>query len=190
MLELLARNWWFITLRGVFAIIFGIMALAWPGLTIALLIIMFGAYAIVDGVFAIISAITGAAPNQRWWAEIFWGLLGIAAGIVAFTAPGVTALTLLYVIAIWAIVRGVVEIIAAIHLRKHIANEGLLILAGVCSILFGGLLLARPGSGAIAVLWLIGTASIVIGVVMVMFSLRLKKLKDRVGEVVAKVRET
>src|SRR5262245_38198080 len=179
MLELLAKNWWTFTLRGVVAILFGLMALAWPGLTLTVLIIMFGAYAIVDGVFAITAAITGAAPQGRWWVLVLWGLLGIAAGVITFFYPGITAIVLLYLIGFWAIVRGVMEIIAAIQVRKVIDNEWLLILAGVCSVIFGMIMLARPGAGAFAVLWLIGLMSIVIGILLIALSVRLKGLKNR-----------
>ena len=183
MLELLAKNWWTFTLRGIVAILFGIMALTWPGLTLTVLIVMFGAYAIIDGVFAITAAITGAAPRGEWWVLVLWGLLGIGAGIVTFFFPGVTAIVLLYLIGFWAIVRGVMEIVAAIQVRKVIDNEWLLILAGACSVIFGFILLARPGAGAIAVLWLIGLMSIVAGILLIALSVRLKGLKNRITDV-------
>jgi uncharacterized membrane protein HdeD (DUF308 family) len=180
MLELITKNWWTFTLRGIVAILFGIMALAWPGLTLTLLIIMFATYAIIDGVFAIAAAISGAAPHGQWWVLVLWGVLGIAAGVVAFFYPGATAIVLLYVIAFWAIVRGVMEIVAAIQMRKVINNEWLLIIAGICSVIFGGILLARPGVGAIALLWFIGLASIIVGILLISLSVRLKSLKDRI----------
>ena len=183
MLELLVRNWWVILLRGLFAIAFGIMAFVWPGLTLAALIILFAVYAIVDGVLAIIEGVSGAAPEGRWWTLVLWGLLGIAAGVVTFLFPRLTALTLLYLIAIWAIIRGVMEIVAAVQLRKVIENEWLLVLAGALSILFGVLLIARPGTGALAVLWLIGSISIAIGILMVILSFRLKGFKGRIDTV-------
>jgi len=181
MLELLAKNWWTFALRGVIAIAFGIIALVWPGLTLAMLVIMFGAYAIVDGVFSLTAAISGAAPKGRWWEFVLWGLLGIGAGVVTFFYPGLTTIILLYIIAFWAIMRGVMEITAAIQLRKFITNEWLLILAGLCSIAFGGILLARPGAGAIAVLWLIGTMSIIVGVLLIALSVRLRGLGTRIA---------
>lgn len=181
MLETLARNWWTFTLRGIVAILFGILALIWPGITLLALIILFGAYAIVDGVFAIVAAIAGAARTRPWWVFVLWGVLGIAAGIFAFSYPGITALVLLYVIAFWAIVRGVMEIIAAIQLRKVITDEWLLILAGVLSIIFGTVLLVWPGAGALALLWVIGIASVAIGILLIGLSVRLKSLKNRLG---------
>jgi uncharacterized membrane protein HdeD (DUF308 family) len=180
MLELLARNWWVILLRGLFAIAFGIMAFVWPGLTLAALIILFAVYAIVDGVLAIIAGVTGAAPNGRWYTFVLWGLLGVLVGIATILYPGLTALTLLYLIAIWAIVRGVMEIVAAVQLRKVLDNEWILVLAGALSILFGVLLIARPGAGALTVLWLIGAASIAVGILLVILSFRFKALKGRI----------
>ncbi len=184
MLELLAKNWWTFTLRGIAAIVFGILALLWPGITLLALIILFGAYAIVDGVLAIIAAI---APRQRqdlpharpWWAYLLWGLLGIAAGIIAFLWPGITALALLYIIAFWAIVRGVMEIIAAIQLRRVITNEWLLILAGVLSIVIGIVLLGWPAAGALGLVWFIGFMSILLGAMLIGLSVRLKGVKNR-----------
>lgn len=184
MLELLAKNWWTFTLRGIAAIVFGVLALLWPGITLLALIILFGAYAIVDGVLAIIAAI---APRQRqdlpharpWWAYLLWGLLGIAAGIIAFLWPGITALALLYIIAFWAIVRGVMEIIAAIQLRRVITNEWLLILAGVLSIVIGIVLLGWPAAGALGLVWFIGFMSILLGAMLIGLSVRLKGVKNR-----------
>ena len=136
MVHALAKNWWLLLLRGIAAIIFGVLAFAWPGLTLLTLILFYGAFALVDGVLAIIAAITGGAPAPRWWLAIV-GLLGIAAGLLTFLMPGLSALVLLFFIAGWAIATGVLQIIGAIQLRKEIDNEWLLILGGVISVLFG-----------------------------------------------------
>ena len=157
------RHWWTLALRGLFAVLFGIMAFVWPGITLASLVILFGAYAFVDGVFAIVAAVE---HRERWWALVIEGLAGIAAGIITVVWPGITALALLYVIAFWAMATGVFEIAAAIKLRKLIEGEFLLALSGVASIAFGLLLLFRPGAGALGVVWLIGSYALVFGVLL------------------------
>ena len=174
MVRALAKNWWLLLLRGIAAIIFGVLAFAWPGLTLLTLILFYGAFALVDGVLAIIAAITGGAPAPRWWLAVV-GLLGIAAGLLTFLMPGLSALVLLFFIAGWAIATGVLQIIGAIQLRKEIDNEWLLILGGVISVLFGVGMMLAPGAGALALVWVIGTYAVIIGVVFVALALRLKK---------------
>ena len=170
----LAKNWWAVLLRGLAAIVFGILAFAWPGITIWSLIIVWGAYALVDGVFAIISAVTGGTPAPRWWMAVV-GIIGILAGIVAFANPGLTALTLLMLIAAWAIVSGIFEIVGAIRLRKEIDNEWMLILHGLISVLFGVFLFYSPGAGALAMIWVIAAYAIIGGVLLCVLAFRLKK---------------
>jgi len=174
MVHALAKNWWLLLLRGIAAIIFGLLAFAWPGLTLLTLILFYGAFALVDGVLAIVAAITGGVPGSRWWLAIV-GLLGIAAGLLTFLTPGLTALVLLFFIAGWAIVTGVFEIIGAIKLRKEIDNEWLLILGGIISVLFGAGMMLAPGAGALALVWVIGAYSVVMGVLFVALAFRLKK---------------
>ena len=174
MLHALAKNWWMLLLRGIAAIIFGVLALAWPGMTLVTLILFYGAYVMVDGVLAIGAAITGGTLMPRWWLAVV-GLLGIAAGLLTFLMPGVTALVLLFFIAGWAIATGVFQIVGAIKLRKEIDNEWLLILGGVVSVLFGGALFAAPGAGALALITVIGIYAIFAGVLLVALSFRLKK---------------
>jgi uncharacterized membrane protein HdeD (DUF308 family) len=166
----LGRRWWMLLVRGIIAIVFGLMAFAWPGLTIIILTALFAAYALVDGIFALVVGV-----HSRWWVLAFLGGLGIIAGLLAFFYPGLTALTLLLIIASWAIVRGIIEIIAAIQLRKIIANEWALIVGGGCSVIFGVILLARPAAGALAVIWLIGAYSLVIGIFLIILSFRIKR---------------
>ncbi|HET7083124.1 MAG TPA: HdeD family acid-resistance protein [Rhizomicrobium sp.] len=168
------KNWWLLLLRGIAAIIFGVLAFAWPGVTLLTLILFYGAFALVDGVLAIIAAITGGAPGPRWWLAIV-GLLGIAAGLLTFLMPGLSALVLLFFIAGWAIATGVFQIIGAIQLRKEIDNEWLLILGGIISVLFGIGVMVAPGAGALALIWVIGTYAIIIGVLLVALAFRLKK---------------
>ena len=174
MVHALAKNWWLLLLRGIAAIIFGLLAFAWPGVTLLTLILFYGAFALVDGVLAIIAAITGGAPGPRWWLAIV-GLLGIAAGLLTFLMPGLSALVLLFFIAGWAIATGVFQIIGAIQLRKEIDNEWLLILGGIISVLFGIGVMLAPGAGALALIWVIGTYAVIIGVLLVALAFRLKK---------------
>ncbi len=174
LLHALAHNWWLILLRGIAAIVFGVLAFIWPGLTLFTLIIFYGAFALVDGVLAIAAAIMGGAPAPRWWLAIV-GVLGIAVGLMTFIWPGITALVLLFFIAGWAIAIGIMQIVGAIRLRKEIEGEWLLIVGGVLSVLFGIGMLIRPGAGALALIWVIGAYAIVFGIILVIFSLRLRK---------------
>ena len=171
---MITLSWSALALRGVLAIIFGLLVFAWPGITLWVLILFFGAHALVDGVLAIVAAVRGSASGARWWGMLLQGILGIATGIIAFVMPGLTALVLLYLIAAWAIVIGVFEIIAAIRLRKEIEGEWLLALRGMLAIIFGVILFASPGAGALTVVWLIGVFSIVIGVVELILAFRLR----------------
>jgi uncharacterized membrane protein HdeD (DUF308 family) len=175
--QLLARNWWLFLLRGIAALIFGVLSLAWPGISLALLILFFGAYALVDGAFALSAAIVGRGNAEvRWWLVLV-GLVGIGVGIVTFLWPGLTALTLLYFIAGWVVATGVLQIIGAIELRKVIDNEWWLILDGAFSVLFGILLFIMPGAGAVALIWLIALFAIAFGVLMIGFAFKVKIVK-------------
>ena len=170
----LGRHWWLILLRGICAILFGVLAFVWPGLTLLTLILLYGAFMLVDGVLALAAAIMGGAPAPRWWLALA-GLFSVAAGLLAFLWPGITALVLLYFIAGWAIASGVMQIVGAIRLRKEIDNEWFLVAAGVLSVLFGILLFLQPGAGALASIFVIGAFAIAYGVAMVLFSLRLRR---------------
>src|SRR5215467_15626581 len=178
LVQALADNWWLLLLRGVVAIIFGVVAFIWPGLTLVALIFLWGAYAIVDGGIALWAAISGrgAGIAPRWWLAIV-GIVGLLAGLVAFGSPGLTALVLLMFIAVWAIVIGVLEIWGAIQLRKEIEGEWWLILSGLLSIAFGVFLIARPGAGALALIWVIGVFAILHGCTLIALSLRLKQFR-------------
>jgi uncharacterized membrane protein HdeD (DUF308 family) len=174
MLTFLSRNWWVLVLRGVAAIVFGVLTFISPMTSIAVLVLFWGAYALVDGVFAIIAALKGPHPDGFPWWMFVMGVVAVAAGIYTFMAPAVTALVLLYVIAAFAIVRGVTEIAAAIRLRKEIDNEWLLILAGAASLVFGVLLFLFPGAGALALVLYIGAMAIVIGVIEAVLGVKLR----------------
>lgn len=183
LLHSLTDHWWLFLIRGIAAIIFGILAFAWPGVTLVVLVLFFGAFALVDGIASLIAAITGrGATSPRWWLAIV-GLVGIAAGLLTFFWPGLTAVVLLYFIAGWAIAMGVFQIIGAIQLRKEIDNEWLLILSGVLSVLFGILLLAMPGTGLLALVWLIAIDAIIFGVLVIGFGMRLRKHKTSAAAV-------
>ncbi|MFD0886108.1 HdeD family acid-resistance protein [Streptosporangium algeriense] len=174
-MEELARTWWVYLVRGVCAILFGVLALVWPAITVLALVTVFGAYAIVDGVFALFGAGRGAGLGSRGW-MIFYGVVSILTGIAVFVWPGVTALVLLFFIAAWAVVTGVLEIVAGIRLRKATANEWMFILSGALSVLLGVLLFIRPAPGALALVWLIGIMAIVYGIALVALSFRIKGL--------------
>ena len=178
MLQTLAKNWWAIVLRGVFAVLFGLGAFFWPGITLAVLVLLYGAYLFADGILAVVWAIAGRKAGPFPWGVFLAGLASIVGGFLAFVMPGLTALVLLYLIAAWAIVRGVFEIVAAFHLRRELTNEWLLALNGVLSVLLGVILIVAPGAGALAVLWLVGSFVIVVGILMIVLGFRLKGLKD------------
>ena len=174
MLRQLAKNWWLLLLRGIAAIAFGVLAFVWPGLTLLTLVLLYGAYALTDGVLAIISAITGGAPAPRWWLAII-GLLGIGAGVLTFAWPGITALVLLFFIAGWAIAVGIFQIVGAVRLRKEIENEWYLILCRIISVLFGIGILLVPGAGVLALVWVIGFYAVVEGILYIALAFRLKR---------------
>jgi uncharacterized membrane protein HdeD (DUF308 family) len=169
------RSWWLLLLRGLAAIAFGILTWAQPAISLAALVLLFGAYSMVDGVFATWTAIAGRTGHGYWWVLLLEGLLGIAVGILTFAAPGITALALLFYIAIWAIGTGVLEIVAAVRLRKEIKDEWVLILAGLASVVFGFLLAMHPGAGALAVLWLIAGYAVGFGVLLVILAFRTRR---------------
>lgn len=169
----LSAAWWAMLLRGVAAIVFGVLTFAWPGISLLSLVVVYGVYALMDGVFALAAAFKSGSGRGPL---ILTGVLGLAAGAVALAWPGVTALVLVLIIGWWSILRGVVEIVTAIRLRKTLANEWMLILAGAVSILFGLALVAAPGAGALALLWLIGAWAVVFGVLMVVLAFRLRTL--------------
>jgi uncharacterized membrane protein HdeD (DUF308 family) len=171
----LSRNWWAVSLRGLAGILFGIITFFAPGISLAALVLLFGAYAFADGVLATITAIRRRGAD-RWWLLLFNGLVGIAAGILTLLWPGITALALLYVIAAWALVTGVLEIAAAIRLRKAITGEWLLALSGVLSIALGVMLVLWPGTGALAIVIWIGAYALVFGVLLLALGLRLRAL--------------
>ncbi|MBO3748265.1 HdeD family acid-resistance protein [Streptosporangiaceae bacterium NEAU-GS5] len=174
-MEAVSSTWWVIAVRGVLAILFGLMAIIWPKITVLALVILFGVYAIVNGGFALYAAFRGGGGQSRGWLA-FSGIVGIVAGIVVLVWPKITTFALLLLIAIWFIVTGVMEIIAAIVLHREIDSEWMLVLSGALSVIFGLLLLIWPASGAIAIVWLIGVFAIVFGIALLYLAFRVKKL--------------
>jgi uncharacterized membrane protein HdeD (DUF308 family) len=174
----LAENWWLLLLRGLAAIAFGVLAFFWPSLTLAALVYLWGAYAIVDGIIAIWAAFaaSGGDAGPRWWLGLS-GVVGILAGIVAFAYTGMTALVLLMVIAVWAILIGVLQLYAAIQLWRVIDNAWWLILSGLLAIAFGAVLIAWPGTGALAVVWTIAWYAVFFGCMLIGLAFELKKFK-------------
>lgn len=176
-LHALAKNWWLLLLRGIAGIIFGVLAFIWPGITLLTLVIFYGAYALMDGIFSILAAIRGGEAQSRWWL-ILIGILGIAAGLLTFFWPGITAFVLAMFIGAWSLIHGIFEIFGAIKIRKEIDNEWWLILSGALSVIFGLVMLIAPGAGALALVWVIGAYSIIFGGLLVGFAFRLKKHGD------------
>ena len=173
--DLLTRNWGLLLLRGLAALAFGLFTLFYPGISLAALVVVFGAFAFADGVFAVISAIANRRGEPHWVALLLSGIAGIAIGVITFLSPGITAIALLAFIAAWAIITGVGEIAAAIRLRRTISNEWLLGLAGILSVLFGVLLIAMPGVGALAVVLWIGAYATVMGIIWLVLAVRLRR---------------
>jgi len=174
----LAENWWLLLLRGLAAIAFGVIAFFWPGIALVALVYLWGAYALVDGVIALWAAFnaSGTDTGPRWWLGLS-GVVGIIAGIVAFAYTGITALVLVTFIAVWAIIIGLLQLYAAIRLRKVIDNEWWLILSGLLSIAFGVVILAWPGTGALALIWTIAWFAVFFGCMFIGLSFELKKYK-------------
>jgi uncharacterized membrane protein HdeD (DUF308 family) len=179
MLDTLTRYWWAVAVRGVVAVLFGLMALVWPDVTVLVLVLLFGAYSLVDGVFGLVSAVLGdrSAMGNRAWLAVE-SVAGVLIGVVTFAWPQATTLVLLWLIAAWAVVTGVVEVVAAVRLRREIQGEWVLALSGVLSVLFGIALVAWPATGALALVTLIGAFAIVYGLALVMLSLRLRRLRS------------
>jgi uncharacterized membrane protein HdeD (DUF308 family) len=177
MLGLVARDWWVFAIRGVAAIAFGILAFVSPETTLTVLVILFGAYVLVDGIALLVALARGDTLARRHaWSVGIMGVLGIVAGVITFLAPGVTALSLLYVVAFWAIAMGTFQVIAAIALRRELDGELWMALGGVVSIAFGALLIAFPGEGLISLVWLVGVWAVVFGVSSIGLAYRLHEI--------------
>jgi uncharacterized membrane protein HdeD (DUF308 family) len=173
-LGLLSKNWWLILLRGILAVVFGVLAFAWPGITIAVLVIWFGAYALVDGIFILIAAIAGWKHLEHRWLLVLEGLVGIWAGLITFRMPELTAAALLLLIAGWSLAMGVLRIITAVRLRKEIEGELWMILSGIVSIAFAFVVLWLPVASAVALIYMLGCFAIALGMAWVLVAFKLR----------------
>lgn len=181
--SILSRSWWLLLLRGLAALAFGILTFVMPLISIASLVLLFGAYSMADGILCLWTALAGPKEHESWWLLLLGGLAGIGIGILTFMAPGLTALVLVLYIAAWAIVTGVLQIVAAIRLRLEIPGEWALILVGLASVAFGALIMARPGAGALALLWLIGSYAIVFGVLLIVLAFKARGFVDKIAKI-------
>ncbi|HYB42896.1 MAG TPA: HdeD family acid-resistance protein [Candidatus Methylomirabilis sp.] len=182
----LVRNWWALALRGLAAILFGLLAFLLPAFTLLWLVLLFGVYVVVDGVFSIVAGIRAAERHERWWPFALEGLASIVLGVLTFVMPAATALVLVYFVSAWAIVTGAIRIGAAIRLRRDIEGEWLLILSGALSVLFGILIIARPAAGLVTLVWLVGAYAAVYGMVLVALAFRLRGHTRRAAAPAAK----
>ena len=181
MVHTLKLNWWLLALRGLVAVLFGVLAFMWPGATLITLVWLFGAFALVNGILSLVLAAKTPKGYPKVGSLIFGGLLGILAGLLAFVMPGITALGLLILIAAWAIVTGIMELVAAVRLRKIINNEWLLVLAGIASVVFGVILLFQPAAGVLALIWLIGAWAFVFGILLMILAFRMRNWKGLIA---------
>ena len=173
-LRAIAENWWLMLLRGIASVVFGVLALAWPGKTLLILLVLFGAYAVVDGLLALGAAFgRGRSSGSSWWLAIVGGL-GVITGLATFLWPGVTAIILLFFIGAWTLMRGLLEIAGAIQMRRETEDAWLLALDGVVSVIFGVSVLVFPGAGALALIWIIAAYAIVTGAILILLSLRVR----------------
>jgi uncharacterized membrane protein HdeD (DUF308 family) len=175
-------HWWALALRGVIAILFGLAAFLRPDIALGALILLFGAYALVDGAFAIVGVFGGTRAGTPRWLLLLEGVVSILAGLIAFIFPGLTAIALLYLVAAWAIVTGIAEIATAIRLRQEIQGEWALIVGGILSVLFGLLLAVLPGVGILSLIWLIGAYAVVFGVLLLIAAFRVRGQDNQRGE--------
>jgi uncharacterized membrane protein HdeD (DUF308 family) len=179
MYDLLTRNWWVLILRGILAVTFGVLAFSRPGMTLAALVLLFGAYVFVDGIFAIFLAIGGGEERRDRWLLLLEGALGLIIGIMTFWSPGITALSLILYIAAWSLATGVLKIAGAVRLRKDIEGEVWLALSGIASILFAFIVLWNPVAGALAFLWVIATYAILFGAFLIILGFKVHGLRGQ-----------
>jgi len=178
--DLLSRYWWMTLLRGLFWILFGIVILAKPGISVVTLTLAFGIIMFVDGIINVINAFSGRTQHDDWWVLLLTGLAGVGLGILTFYNPAATAIAVVFYVAIWAVATGLLSIVAAIRLRKQIEGEVWMGLAGLASVIFGVLLVARPGAGVLTLLWLIGVYALAFGIFLVFLAFRVKGIAKRV----------
>jgi uncharacterized membrane protein HdeD (DUF308 family) len=175
-------HWWALALRGALAILFGLAALLRPGIALGALILLIGAYFLVDGVFAIVGVFRGTRSGTPRWLLLLEGVVSILAGLIAFVNPGITAIVLLYLVAAWAVITGIAEIVTAIRLRQEIQGEWALVVGGILSVLFGVILAVLPGVGILSLIWLIGIYAVVFGVLMLIAAFRVRTHENQRDE--------
>jgi uncharacterized membrane protein HdeD (DUF308 family) len=178
---ILRRTWWLLLLRGLMAIAFGVLSWVQPGISLAALVMLFGVYALIDGVAGVWASLAGRKDDGHWWVLLLWGLVGVGVGTLTLLAPGITALALLFYIALWAVATGVLQIVAAVRLRKEIEGEWMLGLGGLASVAFGLVLMARPMAGAVALLWIIATYAIFFGLLLVVLAFKARRFGRAAG---------
>ncbi len=183
--DALSRTWWLLLLRGTVAVLFGVLTWLRPSISLASLVLLFGAFAFADGLLSAWAAVQCRKEQETWWVLLLVGLLGLGVGLVTLFLPGVTAVALLFYMAIWAMSTGVLHVATGIRLRKEIEGEWRLALAGCASIAFGLLMMVRPGVGALAVLWAIATYAVVLGILLVMLAVKVKGRRNRLLEQLA-----
>lgn len=171
---LIARNWWAMMIRGIAAIVFGILAIGWPGKTFALLVLLFGAFALVHGIASIAGAVRRSRGHERWGGLLLEGIVSVAAGIIAFAWPAITGLALVLLISAWALITGITEITAAIRLRRYIQGEWRLALSGAISLVLAAFLFAAPAAGAVAIALAVGIYAIIFGALEIALAFRLR----------------
>lgn len=176
MLIVWSGNWWALALRAAAAIVLGIIAFALPGPTLGALVILFGVYALIDGILAVVAAIRGMRRHERWGAMLASGIVGIIAGLIALLWPAIGALALVYLVAAWALLTGILEIALAVRLRRVLTGEWLLVLGGVLSIIFALLVAAMPGVGATVLVWWLGAYALVYGIASLVMAIRVRRL--------------
>lgn len=176
-LGLFTRNWWIVLLRGIFAILFGILAFRAPVMTLAALVMLFGIYALVDGVVSLMAAVAGWGHREDRWLLLLEGLVGLGAAFATLYATALTAVALMFFIAAWALATGILKIVTAIRLRKEISGEFWLALSGIASVAFAFLVMMNPVSGALTMVWLIGWYAVFMGAMLVMLSFKLRGLR-------------
>jgi uncharacterized membrane protein HdeD (DUF308 family) len=169
------RNWWMFALRGLIAIVFGVLALAWPGITLIWLVALFAAFALIGGGVSVVGAVQNRKTDEQWWLALLLGLVSLGAGVIAIIHPALTALVLVLLMGANAIATGVLDIALAIRLREAIRGEWVLVLAGLVSMVFGVLVFLFPGAGALALVWLIGVYAIASGILLLVAAWRLRR---------------
>ena len=184
MLELFARNWWIYIIRGVLALIFGMYAWFMPGIAMKILLMFFGIFVLIEGIFAIVGSIAGRKYSEVWWIVLLEGIAGLALGLFTLTRPGYVATVIVIFIAVWAIWGGLFRILAAIRLRKELDSEWLLVFGGIVSILFGLMLFRHTGAGIVAISWLIAFFASMFGVLLISFGIKVKKFQKEAGSAV------